>query len=693
MALRMKNSITYLIHDDQNGYIKGRSAAMVIRALDDIIEFTDHYGIPGAILSLDYKKAYDSLSKEFMFSCFERYGFGPNFQKWISVINEDTQSCISYCGWLSEWFMIERGIRQGCPLSPLCFILACALLACKIRQSTNIKGIPIPVVGGQVEVKIMQYADDSTILVNDERSIIETFKLIDNFSIFSGLVLNRNKTEAIWTGCWKFKRKKVCDITWKIHPDSEIKVLGIYFKNDCNIHENPRNIEPKFIKCENLIKSWRYRKLSILGRIQIAKSLLMSQFIYLMQATILPDQILTRINRLLFKFIWKNNDTYKENDLKNITEGVRRDIMIQCYDDQGLNMVDMTSMQMAFAINWITKLTDQSKGSWKLINKYFLDKLGQNLIVFKTNVPLDTMRGINKYRSYFSNQLIKTWASGPFQNKNANISNSAQILWNNCLFQYRGSVLYLERWIKHDILFVSDIIDQEGQVSYGKICQKIQDSHLTRFEFNSIRNALNNVDTDHVYPERDYSIYICDKKLAEYDTKQIRCIIQQSKKNIKIHLHLEGLNYSEIPLVWRLSFDTLKEPRISAMQWKILHNIYPTNCFLMRIGKSHSNICNACNIEIDSTCHFFFECSKIELLWTHIGNDIEVKIGKRLQLTKYHVILGIYDKQDFDIDNDDTTFVNALILLGKFVINKWRHSGQTMPIELIYEQGKKIRDI
>ena len=76
----------------------------------------------------------------------------------------------------------------------------------------------------------------------------------------------------------------------------------------------------KFVKCENIIKSLRYRNVTIMGRITIAKTFLAAQFIYLMQSTILSDNILKSINTLLFKFIW--NLIYKEEDLKRVTEKV-----------------------------------------------------------------------------------------------------------------------------------------------------------------------------------------------------------------------------------------------------------------------------------------------------------------------------------------------------------------------------------
>ena len=271
-----------IISEDQNGFIKGRHSGIVIRAVDDIIEFTDKLNIPGALVSLDYTKAFDSLSKEFLLKSFELFGFGPELSQWIRVINSEVISAISYNGWLSNWFPIECGIRQGCPLSPFCFIIACEILACKIRQNNNIKGIQV---SAREEIKILQYADDTTLFLGDECSIDESLRIIDLFSEISFLNLNRNKTEAMWVGCWKYRRKTYSDITWKLFPDNRINLLGVIFQNDRSASDIADNWESRIEKCEGIMKSWMGRNVSIYGKIVLTKSLLMSQFLYIMVPT------------------------------------------------------------------------------------------------------------------------------------------------------------------------------------------------------------------------------------------------------------------------------------------------------------------------------------------------------------------------------------------------------------------------
>ena len=149
------------------------------------------------------------------------------------------------------------------------------------------------------------------------------------------------------------------------------------------------------------------------------------------------------------------------------------------------------------------------------------------------------MRGNYIYLPYFCRRLFQIWASGPFDNSNHTITNSAQIIWNNNKIKYRGSVLFLNRWIKRDILFVSDIIDDTGHLSYETITDRIPDSPLTKFEFNVVKNAFNNIQIHDVYRERDTNLYIRNKLISEWKTKDIRIMFQNMKSEIKKEFYLD----------------------------------------------------------------------------------------------------------------------------------------------------------
>ena len=80
-------------------------------------------------------------------------GFGTQFRNWVSVLYSNINSCVLVNGWLSESFQVCRGIRQGCPLSALLFILTTDTLSVNIKQDQTVKGIEV---GNELEVKIVK---------------------------------------------------------------------------------------------------------------------------------------------------------------------------------------------------------------------------------------------------------------------------------------------------------------------------------------------------------------------------------------------------------------------------------------------------------------------------------------------------------------------------------------------------------
>ena len=143
-ARRLLCVINSIINQDQVGYIPGRNISHILRLIDDVIEISDNMELEGAIVALDYRKAYDSISKEFIIHCFKIFGFGNDFINWISTLMSGAESSIQHSRWLSAFFPVDTGIRQGCPFSPLAFVVAVEILVCKIRQAKHIKGLNLP---------------------------------------------------------------------------------------------------------------------------------------------------------------------------------------------------------------------------------------------------------------------------------------------------------------------------------------------------------------------------------------------------------------------------------------------------------------------------------------------------------------------------------------------------------------------
>jgi len=149
MTERFKKLLPTLIHPDQNGFQKGKLIGNNIRLLFDVIDYADYKDILGAILSLDFEKAFDSISWDFIEQILELYNIGPNLIAWFKVLYSKPICVITNNNYLSTTFSVERGVQQGDPLSPSLFLLAIEWLACALRQNA-FKGISV----GETEVKV-----------------------------------------------------------------------------------------------------------------------------------------------------------------------------------------------------------------------------------------------------------------------------------------------------------------------------------------------------------------------------------------------------------------------------------------------------------------------------------------------------------------------------------------------------------
>ena len=100
MADRLQNVMPVIINRDQAGYIKGRNIGNNIRIVEDLIHYAKLNNTDCTFCAVDFEKAFDSLSWEFMLNIMKKYNFGPNCIKWISVLYTNPTIQIKNNGWM-----------------------------------------------------------------------------------------------------------------------------------------------------------------------------------------------------------------------------------------------------------------------------------------------------------------------------------------------------------------------------------------------------------------------------------------------------------------------------------------------------------------------------------------------------------------------------------------------------------------
>ena len=289
------------------------------------------------------------------------------------MIYNYVSSSVKTNGWLMSFIKLDRGLRQGCPLSMPLYVFIAETMAINIRNKANIHGIRS--LQSDKKVNISQFADDTTLLITDESSITETFKVFDRYERTSGAKINRAKCKGLWSGAFAHRTDQLHGFEWfnDYIPD---KILGHYFGNvDCT----RMNAEAKIQKINNILQAWRHRELSFKGRTLLINSLVTSTLCYSVTSVAVPSWAITQIEQAIYRFFWNNKHPL-----------VNRDILSLPLKEGGFNIPRLETRIQAFRLNTLRRLLSEEEAHWKHFTSYFLRV--SNLYLGKMTLIMDFTR-------------------------------------------------------------------------------------------------------------------------------------------------------------------------------------------------------------------------------------------------------------------------------------------------------------
>ena len=654
LAKRLKPVLNTIINKNQSGYITGRFIGNSIRLIKDIFEWTESNDKQGAIICCDFQKAFDSIEWDFIYQVMEKFNFGKNFQRWVKIIYRNPEIVIKNNGWISSMFSMTRGIRQGCPLSALLFILCVEILAQKVRMSDDITGFQF----GNVIFKVIQYADDTTLVLRDLESVINALEILNEFSQVSGLVLNKNKCEGILLGGLKGTLQELNGIKFTNNP---IKCLGIYFGHD-KIKCNELNWLPKLKRLEAQIESWKTRNLTIFGKIELIKALGISQFVYQMTVLEVDHDTIKRMEKMLFGFIWNSIDRIKRKTIiGEITRG-------------GLDMVDVESKILSLKASWISRLMDIDNDNIAILN-YYLKQYGITFEYLLDGCFTDT-KDLKKFKipSFYVEMLcaFHKCKSGMPNNTNYILN---QPLWFNKNIYTKNNVICYTNWAKSGILYIKDCINLEGRIFSPQEClnklrnktnwmveylflkinlkQLLQNRDLSSAPFmNNVQNAccINTLKGVYNVIQMKTKIYYNIMVLSKFE-KPISQIRWQHVDNMRLESDWQNIYITKIR--------NIPDRKLSQFNFKLLHNIIPCRRDLYKWNKINSQLCIYCG-ENETLIHVYYECKYVNIIWRSIGSILNTNIQWK------HIVLGIIG------NNNQINFRNMLYSVTAYALyKKW----------------------
>ena len=290
-----------------------------------------------------------------------------------------------------------------------------------------------------------QFADDTTLMLDGSKeSFIESILLIEAFGNVSGLRLNNKKTEALWIGSRVDCEHRLCpekDFKW---PKKKVKALGVWFSTDPNIMLF-LNYTEKIKKITSILECWKFRRLTLLGKIVVLKSLVASQLVYILSPLQTNHEAIKEINSMFYAFLWNGKG-----------DKVKRKIMINDYTNGGLKMLDIASFNEALKVAWIKKcLYPENNGKWKCFFDFQLEKFGGNALP-KGNLNLKDIKILDP----FLKEIFEIWSEVCFEGTITSDDHFlSSPLWHNSLIRIQNKPVLYNDWISKGITQVKHLLD------------------------------------------------------------------------------------------------------------------------------------------------------------------------------------------------------------------------------------------
>ena len=301
LSLRLQSVMSSVISSDQTGFMLGRNPFFNTRRLLNII-FSHASNTPEVIVALDAEKAFDRVEWGFLFFVLEKFGFDCNFISWVKLLYATPSASVNTNGIHSPYFPLKRGTRQGCPLSPLLFNIAIEPLAIWLRNQDEFQGIT----RFGLSHKLSLYADDLLLFIsNPTFSLPPVLSILDQFGRMSGYKLNIQKSELF------FVNDLARSLPQSIFPfriaEEGFRYLGVFITStfrDLYL----KNFQPLIDRCKSDLSRWAALPLSLAGRVNLIKMVILPKFLYLFQhiPICLNKSFFVDLDRQFNTFIWQS---------------------------------------------------------------------------------------------------------------------------------------------------------------------------------------------------------------------------------------------------------------------------------------------------------------------------------------------------------------------------------------------------
>ncbi|CAN6282264.1 unnamed protein product [Urochloa humidicola] len=595
LADRIKPFLPNKIHMSQSAFIPGRHISSNIITAQEI---THSFGLSswkekGFLLKIDLAKAFDRIEWSFIAQAMLNMGISLNIVKLVYACISSPDFSVLINGQPSSSFSSERGVRQGCPLSPYLFVLGINELSLQLQfalQANQLSGISLG--PGCPPIHSLLFADDLIICGKatvHEATLVRS--ILQNFCNNSGQTPNWNKS------CILFSRW--VDNSTKMHIQNLFPVPVM--NNQCKHLGHPllfsykdRTQAYSFImnKFRAKLTSIKSNKLNHAGRLIYINSVLASIPVYYMQNILFSKCFMKKINSILRRFWWQG---VQEEDSSKSFHFRSWDDICRPKHEGGLGIRKLQDVNKSLVLHsaWLIASDKDSFLARILKAKYFPNTSFWRAPTYGT-------------RSAFWSSILQV-KNLLHENSIMQISNGNSNIWN-------------EPWCEGWETIHSSLNLSHSEPSLPNQVSELWSNRLLSWDIRKVESIFRQPAAQRIIATQKVSSTdpdsLCWKPSPQGDctTKQaFRCIANPIPHVLPSQgpRHISSAALLILRQTWK--HKTIP-PRIKTFTWRLIRHALATG---QRAGSLSQRIDKNCKIcgKIENDFHIFFECVFARSVW------------------------------------------------------------------------------
>jgi len=668
MANRVSKVLDKVIFRSQTAYIPGRNVHNNSRMFDFYRNYCKNHNVDAVLMSLDAKKAFDSVDHKYMTTVLEKYGFSKQFIDTVKLLYNDIKADILVNGYRTVAIKIGRCVKQGDALSCALFILCLDPLIRNIENNKKIKEIEIKTSMSNkvIRAKTGAFADDvGTLSMGDPTSINEIFSEYKRFSIRSGIELNETKTEIL-----QLNKKRpnsgfspvlfnisVPGVVFEVKSVQSVKICGITHSN-CPTISYQQNVVDKINKLKKKLLAWQFRGLSLGGKILVINTFGISQLIYTMQVCEYFDSDLKEIENFIFGFIWSKN-----LNIVKAPDRIKREIMKQDYDNGGLRVPDLWAINSALKLRQFFQASS-SNHIIKSIQEYVMEDLNYDYVINQEYSRVSNIDNVIRVSQLTINFLTNKWRNEVTLSTSSS-SVIVDLISSTDVKEYlklkkeylmlslyarlfRSGIENFKQLVMEKRFPRSESFAQLSSTIIGVFPKVWEQLILSNIEANSEIDVRLNIviDKETVKPGKACTVKDIRKRLVRTDV-----ITPKYITSLGITPH-DGIN----PFVTARKANHATAQKI--FKFRLLHMDIFTKQRMFKFKMIESEVCDICN-EVETLRHAIWDCRRAKAVWQSFNCMLQ-SLAVQVNVSFENIFIG-FSPPNFVLESITTRLTQYLL--------------------------------